>query len=165
MTITYVNFSKMYRVDRQKKLRDSKMSEQQIEYAKVMEQVRSTFFKKISWLPLPILLSTVYMMKLTSISYAAGTEVVTVSNKAIGSADKIRSGFTQLIDIATAVAEPILWFYALTACILMATGRNKELGWGRLKQVAYAYVGISLLPTIFSLLRYVGRIMAQALSM
>ncbi len=58
----------------------------------------------------------------------------------VDSADKIRRGFHDIIDVFTALAEPILWFYALTACVLIAT-KNKNAGWERLKNVGYAYAG------------------------
>lgn len=80
-------------------------------------------------------------------------------------ADQIRSGFMQIIDVFTAITEPILWFYALTACILMATGKSKDLGWNRLKNVGYAYVFISLLPTFFSFLRWVAKLVGHSIDM
>ena len=70
-------------------------------------------------------------------------------------AEGLREGFENILDIFTAIAEPILWFYALTACILMAT-KNKDSGIQKLKQVAYAYAGIALLPTFFALLRWLS---------
>ena len=70
-------------------------------------------------------------------------------------AEKIRQGFSEILDLFTAIAEPILWFYALTACILMAT-KSKDAGLNRLKQVAYAYGAIALLPTFFALIRWIA---------
>jgi len=78
-------------------------------------------------------------------------------------AEDIRIGFSEILDIFTAIAEPILWFYALTACVLMAT-KNKEAGWQRLKQVAYAYAAIALLPTFFALLRWMSDMIQNSIS-
>lgn len=78
-------------------------------------------------------------------------------------ADQIRSGFQQLLEVFTALAEPILWFYALTACILIVT-KDKNTGWERLKHVAYAYAGIALLPTFFALLRWVSDMIKDAIT-
>ena len=75
--------------------------------------------------------------------------------------DKIREGFDTILDVFTALAEPILWFYALTACILIAT-KNKDTGINRLKQVAYAYTAIALLPTFFALIRWVAELIKGA---
>lgn len=77
-------------------------------------------------------------------------------------AESIRQGFTDILDIFTAIVEPILWFYALTACVLMAT-KNKDAGWQRLKQVGYAYAGIALLPTFFAFLRWVSDMLTSAI--
>ena len=81
----------------------------------------------------------------------------------VDKAEKIRGEFEVLLDIFTALAEPILWFYALTACIMIAT-KNKDAGFNRLKQVAYAYAGIALLPTLFSLLRWVSGLIGGAIT-
>lgn len=70
--------------------------------------------------------------------------------------DQIRTGFMAVIDVFTAIAEPILWFYALIGCIMMATGKNRDEGWARLKNVGYAYIAIALLPTFFSLMRWIA---------
>lgn len=75
--------------------------------------------------------------------------------------DKIREGFDTILDVFTALAEPILWFYALTACILIAT-KNKDTGINRLKHVAYAYTAIALLPTFFALIRWVAELIKGA---
>ena len=75
--------------------------------------------------------------------------------------DRIREGFGTILDVFTALAEPILWFYALTACILIAT-KNKETGLNRLKQVAYAYAAIALLPTFFAVIRWVAELIKGA---
>lgn len=77
-------------------------------------------------------------------------------------AENIRQAFQQLIEVATAIAEPILWFYALGACIMMATGKNKQLGWDRLKTVGYAYVVIALLPTCFAFLRWIATLIQSS---
>ena len=80
------------------------------------------------------------------------------------SADQIRKGFMQIIEVFTAITEPILWFYAITACILMATGKNKDVGWAKLKNVGYAYVFITLLPTFFVFLRWVAKLVGGAIA-
>lgn len=85
-----------------------------------------------------------------------------------GNADtlaKIRQAFEQLMEIATAIAEPILWFYALTSLILMATGKSKTIGWNRLKNVGYAYIGMTLLPTIFAFLRWISSLLRTAFTL
>lgn len=76
--------------------------------------------------------------------------------------ERIREGFSTLLDVFTALAEPILWFYALTACILIAT-KNKDAGFNRLKHVAYAYAAIALLPAFFSLLRWIAEMIKGAI--
>lgn len=91
-----------------------------------------------------------------------GTPVYAAVSGTPSSIDEIRRAFEQLMDIATAIAEPILWFYALTSLILMATGKSKMLGWSRLKNVGYAYIGMTMLPTIFAFLRWVSTILKSA---
>lgn len=104
-----------------------------------------------------ILLPTAIVTKLVA------TPEYAHANSTEDKADKIRHGFEQLLDVFTALAEPILWFYALTACILIAT-KNKETGITRLKHVAYAYAGIALLPTFFALLRWVADMIKGSIS-
>lgn len=85
-----------------------------------------------------------------------------------GSSEAVKSiqeAFEQLMSIATAIAEPILWFYALTSLILMATGKSKAIGWNRLKNVGYAYIGMTLLPTIFAFLRWISGILKSAFTL
>lgn len=82
---------------------------------------------------------------------------------ASGGADAIREGFQQLLDVATAIAEPILWFYAVTACVLMATGKNKSVGWDRLKNVGYGYILMVMMPTIFEFFRFIASILQTAI--
>jgi hypothetical protein len=103
------------------------------------------------------MMGTVYSFRLHESAMAAAAKVT--------GADKIREGFMQIVDVFTAIAEPILWFYALTACILMATGRNKELGWDRLKRVGYAYIFITLMPTLFQFLRWIAEILKGAIQL
>lgn len=121
-----------------------------------LEETRRTLVHKIS----EFLVPTAIMTKLT---LAASGSVLAAGN-AVQSADKIRMGFEQLLDVFTAITEPILWFYALTACIMMAT-KNKEAGWNRLKQVGYGYAGIALLPTFFAFLRYVANLIKDAVQL
>lgn len=119
-----------------------------------IEESRKQFVAKSSKWAVAVL-GFVYSGKFaTSVSAAAA---------ALSSADKIRQGFMQIIDVFTAIAEPILWFYAVTACILMATGRSKEAGWDRLKRVGYAYIFIALLPTFFSFLRWMAVMLSGAI--
>jgi hypothetical protein len=84
--------------------------------------------------------------------------------QSVDGATRIREGFEVLLDTFTALAEPVLWFYALVGCIMIATGKNKEKGMDRLKQVGYAYIAISLLPTMFALLRWIGEIIKGAIT-
>jgi hypothetical protein len=116
-----------------------------------LEETRKTWVNKMVDLIFP----GVVMTKLTFAT--AGTAM------AASGADDIRRGFTEILDVFTAIAEPILWFYALTACILMAT-KNKQAGLDRLKQVGYAYAGIALLPTFFAFLRWVANIIKGAMT-
>ena len=44
----------------------------------------------------------------------------------------------------------------------MAT-KGKNIGFDRLKQVAYAYAGIALLPTFFAFLRWVSEIIKTSI--
>lgn len=78
--------------------------------------------------------------------------------------NQMRKGFTTLIETATAITEPILWFYALAACILMATGK-KGVGWDKLKNVGYSYILITMLPTLFEFCRWVSRILMTCIKM
>lgn len=77
---------------------------------------------------------------------------------------KLQEVFLILREIAIAVGEPILWFYALTAIILMATGKNKAQGWGRLKQVMYSYLFLRCLPALFALVGWLSEVLMGALS-
>lgn len=79
-------------------------------------------------------------------------------------ADQLRDGFSEILDVLTAVAEPVLWFYALIGCIMIATGKSKDSGWEKLKQVGYAYLGISLLPAFFALLRWLSNLIQGSIS-
>lgn len=86
-----------------------------------------------------------------------------LANAQTDKVEKIRTEFETILDIFTALAEPVLWFYALTACIMIAT-KNKDAGFNRLKQVAYAYAAIALLPTFFALLRWVSGLIKGAIT-
>lgn len=117
-----------------------------------VEESRQKFIAKSSkWVS--VILAGEYALRFASSVHAATS-----------SSDKIRTGFMQIIDVFTAIAEPILWFYALTACILMATGRNKDLGWDRLKRVGYSYIFIAMLPTFFAFLRWMAVMLKDAIS-
>lgn len=120
-----------------------------------VEEARKEFVEKSSrWMAAVMI--PLYSTKFTKAAFAAAAVVT--------SADKIRQGFMQIIDVFTAIAEPILWFYAVTACILMATGKNRDLGLSRLKNVGYAYLAIALLPTFFTFLRWMARMLGGAIS-
>ena len=80
-------------------------------------------------------------------------------------ASMIREGFKEILEVLTAISEPVLWFYAVTGCVLMATDKNRDKGWSRLKNVGYSYIIISILPTIFSFLRWVATILSGAISL
>jgi len=77
--------------------------------------------------------------------------------------DTIRASFSKIIDIFSAIAEPILWGYAIVGLVLVATG-NKQMGWARVKQVAYAYIGVQCLPAFFAFLRYLAKMLTTAFS-
>jgi hypothetical protein len=117
-----------------------------------LEESRQEFVSKASKWVVTVLLP-VYGMRFVHSAVAATQSV-----------SQIRAGFDQLFNVFTALAEPVLWFYALTACIMMATGKNKEVGWGRLKNVGYGYIGITLLPTFFSFMRWIAHIIQGAIS-
>lgn len=83
--------------------------------------------------------------------------------EAASGADKMREGFMTLIETATAITEPILWFYALAACILMATGK-KGVGWEKLKNVGYSYILITMLPTLFQFCRWISKLILECIA-
>jgi hypothetical protein len=118
-----------------------------------LEKTRKAVVDKIAGLIIPATLGTRIFLSYHSPAFAQAREA----------AEQIRVGFQQVLDVFTAIAEPILWFYALTACILMAT-KNKDEGWKRLKQVGYAYTAIALLPTFFSLLRWIANLLRESLT-
>jgi hypothetical protein len=116
-----------------------------------LEKTRKTIIEKMTNLIIPTILGVKMFLAHHNYAFAQAREA----------ADQIRVGFQQVLDVFTAIAEPILWFYALTACILMAT-KNKDEGWKRLKQVGYAYTAIALLPTFFSLLRWIAGLLKES---
>lgn len=117
-----------------------------------VEENRKTFVKTVTDWFIPTMVSGHILMN-------RPTMVMAESNTNV---EKIRDGFGELLDVFTALAEPILWFYALTACILIAT-KNKDNGFNRLKQVAYAYAAIALLPTFFVMLRWIAEMIKGAI--
>lgn len=124
-----------------------------------LEESRRTLVSKmVDWI-FPGVVMTKLTLAVGKHTFAAGTAQAVAGT--VG-AEGIRRGFEQLLDVFTAIAEPILWFYALTACILMAT-KSKQAGWDRLKQVAYAYAGITLLPTFFAFIRYIAVIIKESI--
>lgn len=118
-----------------------------------LEEGRKSFIKKVTNFILPSSIALRLAIANPSVSLAETTEHV----------EDLRGGFQELLDVFTALAEPILWFYALIACILMVT-KDKNAGWNKLKHVVYAYVGIALLPTFFSLLRWVSDMVKTAIT-
>lgn len=90
------------------------------------------------------------------------SKMSTICDAASG-VDKMREGFMALIETATAITEPILWFYALTACILMATGK-KGVGWDKLKNVGYSYILITMLPTLFQFCRWISKTLIECIA-
>lgn len=116
-----------------------------------LEKTRKTFVEKMTNLIIPATMGVKMFLAHHNHTFAQAKEA----------ADQIRVGFQQILDVFTAIAEPLLWFYALTACILMAT-KNKDEGWKRLKQVGYAYTAIALLPTFFSLLRWIAGLLRES---
>lgn len=117
-----------------------------------LEESRKSLIEKVVSCIFPTVVMTKLTMATASTTFAATT-----------SAEQIRSGFHEILDVFTAIAEPILWFYALTACIMMAT-KNKQAGLDRLKQVGYAYAGIALLPTFFAFLRWIAELIKGSIS-
>lgn len=101
----------------------------------------------------------------TFVSSALYMKNTTITVLADNGANELREGFMEILDVFTAIAEPILWFYALIGCIMMATGKNRDLGWKRIKQVGYAYLSIALLPTFFSFLRWLANILEGAMQL
>lgn len=77
--------------------------------------------------------------------------------------EQIRSGFQQVIDVFTAIAEPILWGYAVVGLVMVATGK-KQAGWDRVKSVGWSYLCIAMLPTFFAFLRWVAIILKQSIT-
>ncbi len=120
-----------------------------------LEDSRKQIIDRVVHWVFPVALMTKLTLSASKHAYAASTMVA--------GADGIRKGFTQLLDVFTAISEPILWFYALTACILMAT-KNKQAGLDRLKQVAYAYGAIALLPTFFAFVRFIANIIKHSVN-
>jgi hypothetical protein len=125
-------------------------------YTGDLEHGRKKIVKFMTNMIMPVTIATKWAMTHKEVLAATAT---TASN-----ADKIRQGFQTLLDTFTALTEPVLWFYALIGCIMIATGKNKDAGWTRIKQVGYAYIAIALLPTLFALLRWVSVIIKSSIS-
>lgn len=94
--------------------------------------------------------------KLTSSKIALGAELNATP-------EQLRQNFSKIIDVFTAIAEPILWGFAIVGLVLVATG-NKSMGWARVKNVAYAYICINCLPAFFAFLRYISKMLTSAFS-
>lgn len=99
---------------------------------------------------------------MTSYSYGhLAMNIALGAEKVIATPDNIRQKFSSIIDVFSAVSEPILWGFAIVGLVLVATG-NKQMGWARVKQVAYAYIGIQCLPAFFAFLRYIAKMLTEA---
>jgi len=96
-------------------------------------------------------------------AYAATPEIAKAVASSPAGADQIRKGFQSVIDVITAIAEPILWGYAVVGLVLVATGK-KQAGWDRVKSVGWAYLGIAMLPTFFAFLRWVAAMLKATMS-
>lgn len=78
-------------------------------------------------------------------------------------AEQIRTGFSQVIDVGVAIAEPIIWMYAVVACVQIATNVDRNTGWNKLKNVGYAYILMCMLPAIFSFWRWISKILQSSM--
>lgn len=67
---------------------------------------------------------------------------------------------TQIIDLITTLSEPILWGFAVVGFLLMVNDKNR--GWQKVKSTMYAFLGITLLPGIFSILTFIGKTIANS---
>lgn len=96
-------------------------------------------------------------------AYAATPEIAKAVAASPAGAEQIRKGFQSVIDVITAIAEPILWGYAVVGLVLVATGK-KQAGWDRVKSVGWAYLGIAMLPTFFAFLRWVAAMLKATMA-
>jgi len=119
---------------------------------------KNTKEKYLDWISkLGVVLMTSYSYSHLAMNVALGAE------KVVASPANIREKFSQIIDVFSAISEPILWGFAIVGLVLVATG-NKQMGWSRVKSVAYAYIGIQCLPAFFAFLRYVAKMLTDAFS-
>jgi len=100
---------------------------------------------------------------MTSFTYGNLVTKVALGAELTATPDQLRQNFSKIIDVFTAIAEPILWGFAVVGLVLVATG-NKQMGWARVKSVAYAYIGINCLPAFFAFLRYIAKMLTSAFS-
>lgn len=82
-------------------------------------------------------------------AFAAST-----SDTFAGAENKLGVVIKNVIDLITTLAEPVLWGYAVLGFLVMINDKNR--GWAKVKAVIYAFLGINLLPALFSLLRAIG---------
>src|SRR6185312_14977571 len=95
----------------------SRESPKSTRYTGELEESRKMLVEKMTNILLPSTAMLGFMLSTSNVVLADTST----------SADDIRRGFMDILDVFTAIAEPILWFYALTACILIAT-KNKDTG-------------------------------------
>ena len=80
-------------------------------------------------------------------------------------AEQIRTGFKQVMNVAVAIAEPIIWVYAVIACVMIATNTSKDAGWNKLKNVGYAYMLMNLLPALFAFWCWMNKIIESSITL
>lgn len=75
---------------------------------------------------------------------------------------KLHAVAVQIIDLVTTLSEPILWGFAVVGFITMVNDRTK--GWQKVKSTMWAFLGITLLPGVFSMLTFIGKTVASSFS-
>lgn len=106
-------------------------------------------------------------LKWVSIIMGAGTpfliyqEADAATGGFLSAQSHLQGIFTQMLDLITTLAEPILWGYAVLGFIQMIT--DQQRGWRKVKLVVYADLGVTLLPAIFSILHTVGTAIVHSL--
>lgn len=68
---------------------------------------------------------------------------------------KMSIGFYSIYEVFSRVAEPVIMTLMIYGFILYAIDKNGK-GLTRIKQGAYSFLGITLLPDAFELLRWIG---------
>lgn len=113
--------------------------------------------KKLDWF------TKIGIASMTSWVYENLITKVALGAELTATPDELRKNFSKIIDVFTAIAEPILWGFAIVGLVLVATG-NRQMGWQRVKSVAYAYICINCLPAFFAFLRYIAKMLTAAFS-